>query len=248
MSPLEMATAYGTIASGGYRMRPTAITKVTFPGGKSELPRRWKVKRTKVFKDGMTYEATRILEQNIQAGTGTRAATGCPAAGKTGTTDRNTDAWFAGFTPRLATAVWVGYPNDRTEMQTLFYGGPVDGGTFPAAIWGVYMKSIIGKFCGDFKQPKEPFSRRRSTASTRARAASQARLRRRTAEDPTDGAGGARAGRRRRSRSTRAGADGGQPTRPERRDRVRSRALRVRAAGAAGDRAPRRGARPQTLV
>ena len=106
----------------------------------------------------MTYEATRILEQNIQAGTGTRAATGCPAAGKTGTTDRNTDAWFAGFTPRLATAVWVGYPNDRTEMHTLFYGGPVDGGTFPAAIWGVYMKSVIGKFCGDFKQPKEPFS------------------------------------------------------------------------------------------
>jgi penicillin-binding protein 1A len=158
VSPLEMATAYGTIASGGYRNRPTAITKVTFPSGKSNLPRRWKVKRTKVFTDGQTYEATRILEQNIQAGTGTRAATGCPAAGKTGTTDRNTDAWFAGFTPRLATAVWVGYPNDRTEMHTLYYGGPVDGGTFPAAIWGVYMKSVIGKFCGDFKQPKEPFS------------------------------------------------------------------------------------------
>jgi penicillin-binding protein 1A len=158
VSPLEMATAYGTIASGGYRNRPTAITKVTFPNGKSELPRRWRVKRTKVFEDGMTYEATKILEQNIQGGTGTRAATGCPAAGKTGTTDRNTDAWFAGFTPRLATAVWVGYPNDRTEMHTLFYGGPVDGGTFPAAIWGAYMKSVKGKFCGSFKPPKEPFS------------------------------------------------------------------------------------------
>jgi penicillin-binding protein 1A len=152
-----MATAYGTIASGGYRNRPTAITKVTFPDGRSELPKRWKVKRTKVFTDGQTYEATKILEQNIQAGTGTRAATGCPAAGKTGTTDRNTDAWFAGFTPRLATAVWVGYPNDRTEMHTLFYGGPVDGGTFPAAIWGVYMKSVIGNFCGAFKPPKEAF-------------------------------------------------------------------------------------------
>jgi penicillin-binding protein 1A len=158
VSPLEMATAYGTIASGGYRNRPTAITKVTFPSGKSELPRRWKVKRTKVFTDGQTYEATKILEQNIQSGTGPRAATGCPAAGKTGTTDRNTDAWFAGFTPRLATAVWVGYPNDRTEMHTLFFGGPVDGGTFPAAIWGAYTKSIMGKFCGSFPQPKEPFS------------------------------------------------------------------------------------------
>ena len=157
VSPLEMATAYGTIASGGYRNRPTAITKVTFPDGHSELPRRWKVRRTKVFEDGMTYEATKILEQNILGGTGTRAQTGCPAAGKTGTTDRNTDAWFAGFTPRLATAVWVGYPNDRTEMHTLFFGGPVDGGTFPAAIWGVYMKSIIGGFCGEFRTPKEPF-------------------------------------------------------------------------------------------
>ena len=105
----------------------------------------------------MTYEATQILEQNIISGTGPRAATGCPAAGKTGTTDRNTDAWFAGFTPKLATAVWVGYPNDRTEMQTLFYGGPVDGGTFPAAIWGTYMKSVKGNFCGDFKLPKVPF-------------------------------------------------------------------------------------------
>jgi penicillin-binding protein 1A len=153
-----MATAYATIASGGYRNRPTAITKVQFPGRKKvKLPRRWRVKRTKVFEDGMTYEATKILEQNIQGGTGTRAATGCPAAGKTGTTDRNTDAWFAGFTPRLATAVWVGYPNDRTEMHTLFFGGPVDGGTFPAAIWGTYMKSIIGNFCGSFPQPREPF-------------------------------------------------------------------------------------------
>jgi penicillin-binding protein 1A len=157
VSPLEMATAYGTIASGGYRNRPTAITKVEFPDRKSELPRRWRVKRTKVFTDGQTYEATKILEANIGGGTGGRAATGCPAAGKTGTTDRNTDAWFAGFTPRFATAVWVGYPNDRTEMHTLFYGGPVDGGTFPAAIWGAYTKSIMGGFCGSFPPPKEAF-------------------------------------------------------------------------------------------
>jgi penicillin-binding protein 1A len=157
VSPLEMATAYATIASGGYRNRPTAITKVEFPDGNKELPRRWKVKRKKVFPDGVTYEATKILEQNIQSGTGPRAATGCPAAGKTGTTDLNTDAWFVGFTPRLATAVWVGYPNDRTQMSSLFFGGPVDGGTFPAAIWGAYMKQAMGGFCGAFPQPKESF-------------------------------------------------------------------------------------------
>jgi len=158
VSPLEMATAYATIASGGYRNRPTAITKVTFEGtGKSELPRRWRPHRTKVFPDGVTYEATKILEANIQGGTGTHANIGCPAGGKTGTTDLNTDAWFVGFTPRLATAVWVGYPNDRTQMNGLYFGRNVDGGTFPADIWGEYMKSIKGSFCGDFRQPKEPF-------------------------------------------------------------------------------------------
>ena len=123
VSPLEMATAYATIASGGYRNRPTAITKVEFERiGRSELPRRWRPHRTKVFPDGVTYEATKILEQNIQGGTGTHANIGCPAGGKTGTTDLNTDAWFVGFTPRLATAVWVGYPNDRTQMNGLYFG------------------------------------------------------------------------------------------------------------------------------
>ena len=67
VSPLEMADAYATIASGGYRNRPTAITKITFPDGKSELPPRFRVKRTKAFSDGVTAEATRILEENIQA-------------------------------------------------------------------------------------------------------------------------------------------------------------------------------------
>src|SRR3954447_3735067 len=156
-SPLEMANAYATIASGGMRNRPTAITKVTFPDGHSELPARWKVRRTRAFEDGVTAKATEILEQNIQGGTGTKAAIGCPAGGKTGTTDMNTDAWFVGFTPRLATAVWVGYPKDRTQMTGLYYGANVDGGTFPAEIWGTYMKKAVGKFCGGFPPPKTPF-------------------------------------------------------------------------------------------
>src|SRR3954449_13622407 len=157
VSPLEMADAYATIASGGYRNRPTAITKVTFPDGKHELPRRFRVKRTKAFSDGVTAEATRILEENVQAGTGTKAQIGCPAAGKTGTTDSFNDAWFVGFTPRLATAVWVGYPNAQIEMRTQYHGGSVAGGTFPAEIWHDYMTKVKGKFCGGFAKPKEPF-------------------------------------------------------------------------------------------
>ncbi|MGH2968969.1 MAG: transglycosylase domain-containing protein [Solirubrobacteraceae bacterium] len=157
VSPLEMANAYATIASGGMRNRPTAITKVTFPDGHSELPARFKVKRAKAFEDGVTAKATELLEQNIIKGTGGKAAIGCPAAGKTGTTDEFTDAWFVGFTPRLATAVWVGYPNERVQMQTLYFGGPVAGGTYPAQIWGAYMKQAKGGYCGGFKPPETPF-------------------------------------------------------------------------------------------
>jgi penicillin-binding protein 1A len=158
VSPLEMADAYATIASGGYRNRPRIIRKVTFADGHTELPAAWRVKRTKVFSDGVTYEATKILQDNVNAGTGTHANLGCPQGGKTGTTDHNTDAWFVGFTPRLATAVWVGYPNARIEMNTLYHGGPVDGGTYPADIWHAYMEKAIGKFCGPFPRPKQPFT------------------------------------------------------------------------------------------
>jgi penicillin-binding protein 1A len=158
VSPLEMANAYATIADGGWRNRPTIITQVDFPDGHHELPARWRVKRVKAFSDGVTHEATEILEQNIQGGTGTHANIGCPAGGKTGTTDNNTDAWFVGFTPRLSTAVWVGFPNDRTSMNGLYHGyGNVDGGTYPADIWHAYMSSARGGFCGAFPPPKEPF-------------------------------------------------------------------------------------------
>ena len=189
VSPLEMANAFATIASGGYRNRPTAIKKITFPDGKSDLPRRFKVKRTKAFEDWVTAEATRILVKNIQGGTGTKANIGCPAGGKTGTTDEFNDAWFVGFTPRLATAIWVGYPNSQVQMKTEYHGGSVAGGTFPAEIWSDYMKSVKGKFCGDFKPAKTaahftPFfgkyargGGRNTGDSTRTRSATRSRPR-----------------------------------------------------------------------
>jgi penicillin-binding protein 1A len=158
VSPLEMANAYATIASGGYRNRPTAITKIELPNGETGLPRRWRKKRVKEFTDGATYKAIEILQQNVVSGTGGNASIGCPSAGgKTGTTDLNTDAWFVGITPRMSTAVWVGYPNDRTQMNGLYYGANVDGGTFPAEIWGTYMSAAMRGRCPSFPQPTEPF-------------------------------------------------------------------------------------------
>ena len=163
ITPLETANAFATIVSGGYRNRPTAITKITFPSGRvakgKKLPRRFRVKRTKVFDSAVTYEAVKILEKNISVpGTGGKAQIGCPAGGKTGTTDKNTDAWFVGFTPRLATATWVGYPKDRTQMNGLYNGSNVDGGTYPAEIWGDYMRVAKGSFCGEFRKPSGSFT------------------------------------------------------------------------------------------
>jgi penicillin-binding protein 1A len=154
VSALELANAYATIADGGYRNTPTAIKKVEFPNGKVDEDI-GKGKRVKKFSDGTTSTVTKILEQNIQGGTGTRAAIGCPAAGKTGTVDDFTDAWFAGFTPKLASAVWVGYPNRKVPMLSV-HGIAVNGGSFPAQIWGNYMSIAKGNDCSSFLPPKDP--------------------------------------------------------------------------------------------
>ena len=84
----------------------------------------------------VAYQVTRLLHDNITEGTGTAAYTGCAGqAGKTGTTDNYTDAWFAGYQPNLATAVWVGYPQSNEIAMTSVHGITVFGGTFPAEIW-----------------------------------------------------------------------------------------------------------------
>src|SRR5215208_3116895 len=151
VSPLEMARAYATLANGGKRHKPIAIRKVTFRDGKTD-DSLGKSKGKQVVPDWVAYEVTKILEQNVQKGTGTKAQMGCPAAGKTGTTDNFNDAWFVGYTPHLATSVWVGYPNALREMRAV-HGISVAGGTFPTQIWGAYMRQAKGSGCSDFKKP-----------------------------------------------------------------------------------------------
>jgi penicillin-binding protein 1A len=149
VTPLEMASAYATLAAGGVRHRPTAIRKVVFSDGKSEELSKSKGKR--VITDGQAYEVTRILEANVQSGTGrTASGLGCPTAGKTGTTDNNNDAWFVGYTPHLSTAVWLGYPD------ALISTGEQGGGT-PTSIWTAYMQLAKGNDCADFPLPQQPF-------------------------------------------------------------------------------------------
>jgi penicillin-binding protein 1A len=153
VSPLEMADAYATLASGGVHHKPVAITKVVFPDGKvDDLGRN---PGNRVLTDGQAYEVTKILHQNVLGGTGVRANFGCPAAGKTGTTSSFNDAWFVGYTPHLSTAVWVGYPNALIAMTDV-HGISVQGGSFPAMIWHDYMNIAHGSNCDDFPPPTTP--------------------------------------------------------------------------------------------
>ncbi|HEX4717854.1 MAG TPA: transglycosylase domain-containing protein [Thermoleophilaceae bacterium] len=154
VSPLEMADAYATLASGGVRHRPIAITKVKFPDGKSDDL--GEVKGTRVMTDGQAYEVTKVLKMNVQSGTGVNANYGCPTAGKTGTTDNFTDAWFVGYEPHLTTSVWVGYPKASIQMRSV-HGIAVAGATFPSGIWHDFMNVAHRGYCQDFPQPTTPF-------------------------------------------------------------------------------------------
>jgi penicillin-binding protein 1A len=154
ISPLEEASAYATLAAGGIYSKPMAITKVVLANGKVDTDAGWgNPQRKRVISDGVASEVTRILEMNIQEGTGVGAYFGRPSAGKTGTTDNYADAWFCGYTPHLEATVWIGYPRGEIPMLDV-HGIAVSGPTFPATIWKSYMlKAVRGTYAADFKQP-----------------------------------------------------------------------------------------------
>ncbi len=154
VSPLEMSDAYATFADGGVHHDSTAIDRVVFPATGGRQPRVDQLgdaSGTRALSDGIAAEETDVLKTVIASGTGTAANIGCPAAGKTGTTDGQTDAWFVGYTPRISTAVWTGYPDARTSM-----GPSAFGGSFAAPIWHQFMTAARGSYCGDFPPPQSP--------------------------------------------------------------------------------------------
>ncbi|MFL5898843.1 MAG: transglycosylase domain-containing protein [Solirubrobacterales bacterium] len=156
VSPLEMADAYATLASGGVHHDPVAIVRVVFPNGHVDRPERPHPRR--VLSRPVAWQVTRLLHDNITEGTGTAAYTGCPGqAGKTGTTDEYTDAWFAGYQPNLATVAWVGYPESNDVSMSSVHGIIVFGGTFPAEIWHS-LYSGAGVPCEEFSEPSQQIS------------------------------------------------------------------------------------------
>jgi len=145
VSPLEMAEAYGVLANGGVKVQPTAIIKIVDRNGQVVEENSIQEKRVVEEKDAAII--TDMLESVITGGTGGNAAIGRPAAGKTGTTDDEKDAWFVGYTPDLVAAVWIG---DDYGSETL----GITGGSTPAVMWRQFMSAALANTpASDFNVP-----------------------------------------------------------------------------------------------
>jgi penicillin-binding protein 1A len=148
VSVLQMSNAYATLANGGVHHEPTAIRRVEFPDGEVDEPGKAPGKR--VLQDGVALEVVDVMKGTFDYGTLTCCdIPPCPAAGKTGTTELQSDAWTVGFTPHVSTAVWVGNPDARV---------PLPGYSFDLAgpIWDDYMSVAAAEPCDDFPEPKDP--------------------------------------------------------------------------------------------
>jgi penicillin-binding protein 1A len=145
VSALEMASAYATFAAGGIHREPYAIERIDSSSfGESDPVYDHKVEGRRVLSGNQAAAATEVLKNVVQSGTASffhnlDSEIGRPSAGKTGTSEEFADAWYVGYTPRLSTAVWVGYPESRKPMLDVHEYPVINGETLPMDVWSRYM-------------------------------------------------------------------------------------------------------------
>jgi penicillin-binding protein 1A len=144
---LEMSNAYATIANGGVHHDPTGIERVEFPDGETDVLEDSDGKR--VISDGVAYTVADVMKGTLISGTAAGHGIGCPASGKTGTTEEQSDAWFVGYTPHVSTAVWTGNPDARVPL-------PGYGADLSAPIWNDFMSVAASQPCDDFPEAQDP--------------------------------------------------------------------------------------------
>jgi 1A family penicillin-binding protein len=156
VNTLEMASAYGTLATMGKRVRPISIQRIETAHGRVIYEP--KITRRQVIDPGVAWATTQMLQKVVLSGTGTAAnLPGRPVAGKTGTAQMWRDAWFAGYIPQLSAAVWVGHPQGQISMVGTRVGN-VTGGSFPAQIWHAFMTQVTqGMRVLEFREPSDPY-------------------------------------------------------------------------------------------
>jgi membrane peptidoglycan carboxypeptidase len=156
VSTLDMATGYSTLANDGVHCQPFAISRVVLPDGRKLYQHHPQCRRA--IDPAIAHLVTAMLQRVVCCGTGTAANIGRPIAGKTGTAQDYTNVYFAGYTPQVATAVWVGFPQGQVPMDS-YYGQSVFGGTVAAPIWHSFMvKAMAGMPVEGFPGAPVPLS------------------------------------------------------------------------------------------
>lgn len=159
VTPLEMASAFGTFANNGLHFKPHGIAKVTDSTGKV-LFDETKLQGEQRLDPNVAYGVTDVLRDVACCGTARRANVGRPMAAKTGTTDDHKDTWLVGYTPAISTAVWVGHRIPRPMGRAFF------GGSYAAKIWHDYMiKAVAGTPVTTFVDPPGSLSLKRKNGA-----------------------------------------------------------------------------------
>ncbi|MDP9342670.1 MAG: transglycosylase domain-containing protein [Actinomycetota bacterium] len=157
VSPLDMATAYATLADDGMYCPYYAVERIVGPGGKTIYQHDPTSQCHQVVKKDIALLVTDMLKGVVAHGTGTRANIGRPQAGKTGTNEEFKDAWFCGYVPQLATAIWVGYPGVPRSMLGVEGFPEMFGGDIPAEEWHDVMSVFVrGMPPKDWPPPPPP--------------------------------------------------------------------------------------------
>jgi penicillin-binding protein 1A len=143
VTPLEMASAYDTLAGDGLHAPPVLVSRVTTRDGTVlyEAP----TTRPRVLPADTARTITGVLQQGVERGTGVNARIGRPVAGKTGTATSWYDAWFVGYTPELVASVWVGFPDSERSMLPPATRTTVTGGSWPAQIWQQFAGAALAE-------------------------------------------------------------------------------------------------------
>jgi membrane peptidoglycan carboxypeptidase len=162
VSPLDMASAYSTFAGGGIHCEPYFIESIEKNSyGQSEAVYDHEIGGQRVLSGNEAAIETEVLRDVVEDGTATMFhdlddEIGDLSAGKTGTTDNFADAWYVGYTPRLCTSVWVGYPEGRKSLVGVHGVLEPNGETFPMDIWSTYMaEATQGDLSLDFLEADE---------------------------------------------------------------------------------------------
>lgn len=141
VSPLAMASAYGTFAAEGIHVDPILVTAIETHDGVNIYEAVPVV--TEALSRDVAQTLTGALTEVVKRGTGQQARIGRPIAGKTGTSQDHHDAWFVGYTPELAAAVWVGFPEGQVTMEPPTTPYTITGGSWPAQIWSRFASGAL---------------------------------------------------------------------------------------------------------